>query len=160
MNKTKPTVKFQNDEQNICQAQFTSHIFGETDVNPYPKIEGSPHTTSPFVNYPTVKAQKKVTFHTVLMATKSALSPWAPICSPSTARLRGKQTEPQIHTLLAAKRISPSEHEARCSPVRIHSQLSQWLHRLFTQKIIAEDSAQWFLNLGPSLYLLQYQLSV
>lgn len=49
------------------------------DMNLYPKIKGkSLHTTFLFVNYPTVKAQKKVTFQILLMAVwarKAVLSP-------------------------------------------------------------------------------------
>lgn len=48
-------------------------------MNLYPKIKGrSLHTTFLFVNYPTVKAQKKVTFQILLMAVwarKAVLSP-------------------------------------------------------------------------------------
>lgn len=48
-------------------------------MNLYPKIKGrSLHTPFLFVNYPTVKAQKKVTFQILLMAVwarKAVLSP-------------------------------------------------------------------------------------
>lgn len=68
-------------------------------MNPCPKIEGrSLHTTSLFVNDPTVKAQKKVTFQKLLTAVRARENssptighPFALLPLPGSI---GRETEP------------------------------------------------------------------